>query len=183
MWGPAVGLHTPVPLMESYGKREGMRLLVALRALTLLVVVVPAGCFGSFQQPEVRLDGVRLGSIGMRGGLLYAQLSVSNPNDFGLEARSLTYDLQLADAAASEPEWVRLADGKFDEPIVVGARDSTRVEVPVEFSFANVSAIAQALLERGIVDYRVSGTVDVREPVSRSVPYRRAGQVSFGAFR
>jgi LEA14-like dessication related protein len=160
-----------------------MRRLLTVKALALAGIVVLAGCFGSFQQPEVRLDGVRLGSIGLGGGLLYAQLSVSNPNDFGLEARSLTYDLELADAAASDPEWVRLADGEFDEPIVVGARDSTRVEVPVEFSFANVSAIAQALLERGIVDYRVSGTVDVREPISRSVPYRRAGKVSFGSFR
>jgi LEA14-like dessication related protein len=154
------------------------------RALLLLVVGLGlAGCLGRFQQPQVRLDGVRLGSIGMRGGLLYAQLSVSNPNGFGLEARSLTYDLQLADAEATDPEWVRLADGKFAEAIVVGARDSTRIEVPVEFSFANVSAIAQALLERGMVDYRVSGIVDIREPVSRSVPYRRAGKVNFGAFR
>jgi LEA14-like dessication related protein len=160
-----------------------MRRLVVVKAMALSGVVVLAGCFGSFQQPEVRLDGVRLGSIGLGGGLIYAQLSVSNPNGFGLEARSLTYDLQLSDAAASDPEWVKLADGKFDEPIVVGARDSTRVEVPVEFSFANVSAIAQALLERGLVDYRVSGMVDVRQPISRSVPYRRAGKVSFGAFR
>ena len=157
--------------------------VVRVSCCTLIAVLGVAGCLGSFEQPAVRLEGVRLGSIGLRGGLLYAQLSVSNPNDFGLETRSLTYDLQLADAETVDPEWVSLADGTYDEPIVVGARDSTQLEVPVEFSFENVSALAQVLLDRGVVDYRVSGVVDVREPVSRSVPYRRSGKVSLGSIR
>jgi LEA14-like dessication related protein len=138
-------------------------------------------CLGNFQEPVVRLDGVRLGSVNLAGGLLYAQLSIRNPNDFGFETRSLTYDLQIANTG--EEEWYRLADGTFEEPIVIGAQDSARIEVPVEFSFMNLTGLARAFLDQGTMDYRVSGTVGLREPISRDVPYRRTGKVTLDAIR
>lgn len=159
------------------------RAAVSRSVLLGLCVGLASGCLGSFEEPAIRFEGVRLGSIGLTGGLFYAQLSVTNPNDFGLETRSLTYDLEVAADSENEPEWVRLAEGTLDEPIVVGANDSTRLEVPVEFRFGGLTGIARAMMERGLVDYRVSGVVDVTEPVTRSVPYRRMGQVSFDAIR
>lgn len=161
--------------------RSRSRIGAAVAGAVLLVV---NGCLGSFEEPVVRLDGVRLGSVGLAGGLLYAQLSISNPNDFGFETQSLTYDLEIARPDGdAETSWVRLADGRFDLPIVLGARDSTRIEVPVEFTFGSLTGIAGAFLDRGTVDYRVSGMVDVNEPISRTVPYERQGTVSFDAIR
>lgn len=148
-----------------------------------VAALVTTACFGHFEEPEIRLEGIRVGSVGLGGGLLYAELSVHNPNDFGLETRSLTYDLAVADAQKDDPDWVPLAYGRYDDPIVVGARDSTRFEVPVEFSFANLTGLAGAVLDRGVIDYRVSGVVDVREPISRSVPFRRIGTVALDAVR
>lgn len=152
-------------------------------AAALVLAVVAAGCMGNFEEPEVRLEGIRVGSVGLGGGLLYAELSVRNPNDFGLETRGLSYDLEVANAGEGDPDWVRLADGRYEDPIIVGAQDSTRFEVPVEFTFANLTGIVGAVLDRGVVDYRVSGTVDVREPRSLSVPFRRVGKVSLDAIR
>lgn len=153
-----------------------------VRGIALVAALVSAtGCFGNVKQPVVRLDGVRLGSVSLVGGLLYAQLSIRNPNDFGFETQSLTYDLEIANSGSDD--WYRLADGTFDEPIVVAAQDSATIEVPVEFSFTNLTGIARAVLNRGTMDYRVSGSVGLREPVSRAIPYRRTGQVSLDAIR
>ena len=158
------------------------RSLPGVRA-ALVALTTATGCFGSFEEPEIRLEAIRVGSVGLGGGLLYAELSVFNPNDFGLETRSLAYGLEVANSGEEDPDWVPLADGRYDDPIVIGARDSTRFEVPVEFTFVDLAGIAGAVLDRGLLDYRVSGVVDVREPVSRSVPFRRVGTVSLDDIR
>jgi LEA14-like dessication related protein len=153
------------------------------RVLPVLgLALLSAGCLGRFQEPQVRLDGVRLGPVGLRGGLLYAELSVANPNDFRLETRSLSYEIEVAQQADGG-DWMQLARGMHDQPFTVGARDSARVEVPVEFSFEELGGIARSLLGRGVVDYRVSGVVGLEEPVRRSVPYRRLGKMSLDAIR
>ncbi len=161
--------------ITSMSRAAAAGLLIASLGLT--------GCLGRFQEPEITLEGVRVGSVGFQGGLLYAQFRVWNPNGYGLETRALTYDLEITSDTTARSGWVRLAEGSFDGPIAVGARDSTRVEVPVEFRFGNLAGLAVALLDRGAVDYRIRGSVDVRQPISRVVPFRRTGKVSFDAIR
>jgi LEA14-like dessication related protein len=143
------------------------------------VAVLAGGCIMSFKQPQVRFEGIRLGGLGARGGLVYAELLVLNPNSFRLETTSVSYDLELADPARSgDARWIRLANGQFSEPISVAARDSAVVELPIEFSFEGMSGIARSVLGGGLVDYRVQGVIEVREPMRRNVPYRREGKVS-----
>jgi LEA14-like dessication related protein len=147
-------------------------------AIAGLAVLLTA-CIVSFKQPEVRFDGMRLGGLGVRGGTVYAQLQVTNPNRFRLETTSVSYDLELADPGRSgDARWVRLANGQFSEPIAVAAHDSTTIEVPIEFTFEGVGGIARSVLGGGILDYRVRGVIQVREPMRRNVPYRREGKIS-----
>jgi LEA14-like dessication related protein len=145
-----------------------------------------SGCAAAVQQPEVRFDGLRLGSVGLRGGMLYAQVYVMNPNRFGFEAEWMTYDLELAapgTAAADGPRWVRMAEGTFREPIRVGARDSVRIEVPIEFTYAQLDGALRSVLDRGMVNYRVRGEVRISDPVGRTVPYGRVGEVGLSGVR
>jgi LEA14-like dessication related protein len=154
-----------------------------LPAALLLLAFAAGGCASAFQQPEVRFDGVRLGSIGLRGGMLYARIHVTNPNRFGFETSALSYDLELrapGDGADDEGRWVRLAEGTYAEPVRVGGRDSTVVEIPIEFSYSALDGALRSVLDRGTVSYRVGGVVEVRDPVRRSVPYRRTGSVVVG---
>src|SRR5690606_3880000 len=67
-----------------------------LAALVLPVAFLTA-CSGALKQPEVRLESVSIGGVGLRGATLYADVHVTNPNGFDLETRQLTYDLQLPD--------------------------------------------------------------------------------------
>lgn len=148
-----------------------------LAVSVLLALAVAGGCVRNFKQPQVRLDGVRLGGIGLSGGLVYVQLAVINPNGFDLRADRLSYDLQLKDPQ-DPSKWVPLANGTYDQQVSVDAHDSTRVEIPVQFSYAGAGPAVQSVLDRGTLNYRVSGQVAVSKPLDTTVPYRHEGVVS-----
>jgi LEA14-like dessication related protein len=152
-------------------------------ALLLAVVGMSGGCGGALKEPEVRLEGLRLGSIGLQGGLLYARIHVHNPNRFEIQAAAVEYDLDLGDAQGGTTGWIKLSEGIFEEEIRIPGRDSIQVDVPVRFSFGGVGGALMSLLETGTVEYRVRGSVDIRRPVRRDVPFRRQGVVSMSGIR
>jgi LEA14-like dessication related protein len=141
-----------------------------------VLLLSSAGCLSSYRQPEIRFDGIRLGGLGLSGGTVYAQLHVINPNSFTLRTSELTYDLELAEAGGTDDRWLQLAEGTLSERIEVAGNDSTVVEVPIDFAYRDLGGALRSVLERGTVDYRVSGTVQLVDPVRRSVPYRRTGR-------
>ncbi|MGH7501310.1 MAG: LEA type 2 family protein [Longimicrobiales bacterium] len=98
------------------------------------VLLALSACFLSFRQPEVRLAGLRLGTIGLTGGTVFARVVITNPNRFALAAEGLEYDLELGDPDRDDA-WIRLADGVFDGDLRVEGSDSTLVEVPLDFRF------------------------------------------------
>lgn len=151
------------------------------RITTLLLaalVVGAAACVPRIEEPEVRLAGVRLGGLGLQGGLVYVRLSVVNPNRFGLKAAGLTYDLDLADIQDGERRWVDLAEGTFAEKIRVEGNDSTVVEIPVEFRYSGLGSAVRSILATGTFDYRVRGEVSITEPLGTEIPYRHSGTVT-----
>jgi LEA14-like dessication related protein len=159
-------------------------MMIGRKGLAVLaVIVVAAGCARAVQQPDVRFDGVRIGALGLRGGMLYAQVHVGNPNRFGFEAEWLSYDLELAAPGTGEERWIRVAEGRFEQPLQVDARDSARVEIPIEFSYAQLDGALRSVLDRGQVPYRVRGQVRISEPLGRTVPYSRQGEVGLGGVR
>lgn len=156
-----------------------MRRIRIASTVAALVAILLAACAPRLARPDVHLVGVRLGGLGLRGGLVYVQLGVINPNDFPLEAAGLTYDVELRDPGADgDGTWVDLAEGRFSEDVRVPARDSTVVEIPVEFTYVGASAALRSVLELGTFSYRVRGEVALSDPVRMEVPYRHSGTVS-----
>lgn len=150
--------------------------------VALLLVLPLAACSSALRQPEVRLDGIRVGGLGLRGGTLYAQVYVSNPNRFDLETRSLTYDMQVPhpDDAAN---WVSFAQGTIDEEIRVRGNSSTVIEVPIQFRYDDFGGAVRSILDSGTFNYRVRGDVLLSQPVGRTIPYSRTGVVSLAGVR
>lgn len=149
-------------------------------ALLLLAVVLGA-CGGRvFRQPQVTLETVQLGGLGLSGGTLLVSLEVVNPNRFALNANELTYALQLSDPEAEgDTTWIDFAEGIYDQPFSVGAGDTARVQIPVEFTYSGLGGAAGSLLRSGTFTYRASGSVDVRTPLgSYDVPFNRRGTVT-----
>jgi LEA14-like dessication related protein len=152
-----------------------------LRPLVLLglFLALPA-CAGSFQQPEVRLQGVQLAGLGLRGGTLMFNVEIVNPNRFSLSADELNYELSIADSEeVGDTVWLDLASGTYQEAFSVGAGDTETVQIPVEFTYSGLGGAAASVLRAGTFSYRATGTVDVRTPLgSREVPFHRGGMVT-----
>jgi LEA14-like dessication related protein len=147
-------------------RRTTVLLLVAAAALT--------GCVPRMQQPEVRLHGARLSSLGLTGGVVDVRLSVHNPNRFAVDARALSYDLQIRDP--DRDLWVPFTDGRLDDDLRIGAWDTLEVLVPVEFSYRGLGEAMRSLIDRGSFDYRLTGVVELRGPIRRDIPYRHTGR-------
>lgn len=143
--------------------------LVALGIVTAL-----AACAPRVQQPEIRMEEARVASLGIRGGVLDVRLSVHNPNRFSVEARGLTYDLEIRD-----PErdlWIPFTDGRIEDTLRVGARDAIEVTLPVEFSYRGLGEALRGVITRGSFEYRLSGVVEIQSPVRRDIQYQHAGR-------
>lgn len=151
-------------------------------AAALIMAASLAACSSVMRQPEVRLEGMRVGGIGLRGGTLIARVHVTNPNSFDLEARSLTYDLQIPDPE-DESEWVSLAQDTVHERVRVREHDSTVIEVPIEVRYADFGGALRAIMDRGTFNYRVRGTIELSAPIGRTIPYSRTGTVSLEGVR
>jgi LEA14-like dessication related protein len=167
---------------QNDGTRGDMMRQSRLLLMGLLMSMSLVGCAGAYKQPEVQLEGIRLGGIGLRGGTLYAQVMVSNPNRFDLETRSLTYDLEVTHPQQAG-EWISFAQGTIDERVRVGSRSSTILEVPVQFRYDDMGGALRSILDTGTFNYRVSGDVRLAEPIGRTFPYRKTGTVSMQGVR
>lgn len=146
-------------------------------ALALLFLFLVGGCASAFRQPEVTLESVQVGGLGLRGGTLLVSLQVINPNSFSLNANQLTYNLAIRDPEeAADTTWIDFATGTYEEEFSVPARDTAMVQIPVEFDYAGLGAATGSLLRAGIFTYRASGAVDVRTPLgTHQVPFRKRG--------
>jgi LEA14-like dessication related protein len=147
--------------------------------LAVLVAVAAAGCT-HVRQPEVTLEGVQIGSLGLTGGTLLVDVRIDNPNPFTLRAHRVDYQLALREPGDDGAQrWIDLASGSYeDDDLEIPARQERTFRVPVDFSYAAAGGATRSIVRTGRVDYRASGMVVVRTPVGwREVPYRRTGSV------
>ena len=146
-----------------------------------MAAVAVGGCAtlggGGFKEPLVNFSDVKIRGLGLSGGSLDFVLSVYNPNGFNLNASRLTYTLRAEDKD--------IASGVLDHAFRVKDRDSTFVTIPVDFTYAALGAAGRQLLERGSVNYRVTGDITVDTQLGNfTVPYDRTGRFSsFGTTR
>lgn len=165
---------------SSHRSQLPLRLLAASLLLALL-----AGCGPAFRQPVVRLENVTVAGLGLHGGTLVVHLEVENPNRFSLTANQLRYALSIADPdRAGDTVWIDVAEGVHARPFTVGARETGRVQIPVEFTYAGMGTAVTSLLRRGTFEYRARGVVEARTPVgTRDIPFSRQGLMTLSGAR
>lgn len=145
--------------------------VLALAATTVL------GACGGFRQPEVEIENVSVGSIGLSGGTLLVDVAVSNPNGFTLKANQVRYELLLRESGAqADSAWSPFAEGVYDEEISVRGGDTEVFRIPVEFSYRGLGGALGSVMRTGRFDYRARGTVMAQTPFGdREVPFRKTG--------
>lgn len=157
-----------------------LRLTAALTAAALAATA----CSGTVQRPDIELENVTLGSVGLAGGTLVANIRVHNPNRFTLRAQDLRYELFLRKngAATGDSAWTRFAEGTYGDTLTVRAGQTRTFPIPVSFSFGQLAGAGRSLMDYGRVDYRAQGTVDVHTPVGiRNVPFHKTGTFIMGS--
>jgi LEA14-like dessication related protein len=146
----------------------------------LALLVLSQACTG-FRKPTIELEGIQLGSVGLSGGTLLVNVRVENPNALGFRAENLNYELFLRTPrdSADEQGWERLTSGTYEEDIVIGARETKTVQIPVEFRLSDLGPVASSVMRTGRFNYRVTGDVQVRAAgTTRTVPFRKTGSMS-----
>jgi len=138
-----------------------------------VVILGVAGCSAlgrqAFANPTVTLKDVKIVSVGLTGGSLDVVLNVYNPNGYRLDATRLSYRLQVD----STP----LANGVMDSRFTVLEKDSSRVSIPVTFSWSGLGAGVRQIVNTGAVNYRVIGDVTIRSPVGNfTIPFTQTGR-------
>jgi LEA14-like dessication related protein len=157
--------------------KRTFRLNSLARTATVAAVVVTsftaAACSHAFREPTVRLADIVSGGFGLKGGSVIAQIEVDNPNSFTLGTKTISYNFEVLDATKSDTSWVPVTKGIIDKPIRVGSNDKTIVEVPIDFNYSDFGPVARSVMDRGSFRYRVSGTVELKDPISRTIPFHR----------
>lgn len=149
----------------------------ATKGMMLLAVLALAGCVGKARTPEVTLAGVKVAGIGLRGATLIADLNIKNPNDFTLETDSVVYLFEASDPNGGGT-YSPVTRGTYAQRVQVKNGDTKEVEVPIEFSYSNMNAAVQSILNKGTFNYRLTGNVFLREPLRRTIPFSKTGNVS-----
>ena len=140
----------------------------------LLPILVLASCATvqrlSFQAPTASLDGVEITGIGLQGGSLRLLLDVVNPNSYEIRTTRLEVGLDL--------EGVHFGDAFLEDRVVLEPNETTRVIIPMRFTWSGVGAGARALLASGSVRYVMESRVWIGTPLGdRTVELRNEGQV------
>lgn len=147
-------------------------------AAFLAAALMLAACSGTYTRPEIELEGITVGSLGLTGGTLLANIRVHNPNRFNLRANDLRYELYLRKSASASGDsaWTRFADGTYGDTITVRGGQTRTFSIPVSFTYAGLRGAGGNILDTGRLDYRAVGTVDVKTPLgNREVPFRKTG--------
>ena len=155
----------------------GLERMMRVTAIGLVALLALGACSSVVEEPEVKLDGISIGSVGFEGGTLRVRLNVINPNSFGLQTEGLRYLIEVAEDGREEA-WDTLSVGSYDERITVEADDSAFVEIPVRFRYRDLGTAITSLISSGTFDYRISGSVQLREPMRREFDFRRTGNIS-----
>ncbi len=158
-------------------RKNGMK-----AGLLLLAVVLASSCASAVRRPEIELTAIRVGGIGLRGASLIADLNINNKNDFDIETDSITYQL-FANTSSSGENWQPILQRTYTQRIVIAEDKITRVEIPIDFNYTDLSGAARTILDRGMLNYRIQGNAFVREPLRRTIPFTKTGNVSLSGAR
>jgi LEA14-like dessication related protein len=143
-------------------------------AAALVLALVGLRCSnlsGVFEKPELQFRGLRVNSIGLGGASIDVVVDVYNPNSYRLGVDRFSYDLAV--------ENVHFGGGETDAPVSVEGRNTATVRLPLDVDWSRLGDVGQGVLNRGSVDYGVTGELTVVTGLGRfRVPYAKSGRFS-----
>lgn len=150
-------------------------------AAVATLVGMAAGCALFYENPTVRIAGVRVTGVGLTGATAEIGLEVDNPNGFSLTTTGVSYRLAFQDGEVEpdrESGWRTIAEGESEEVVTVPGEETSRVTLSVPFRYEDVGRAVESFLQRGELRYRLTGALRVDGPVGGvRVPFDETGDV------
>ena len=151
------------------------RLAVAVAAA--LVLVGGSGCAlvralgGGLQRPVLAYEGWSAGDLDLDGVTVTLRYRLENPNDIGLDLRTLSYRLEV--------EGQRVVDGDVAGGLQVPPRAAAPLAFPVRLRWRELPGFAELLRTRSEVGYRISGRAGVGSPLGTvELPFEHADRLA-----
>lgn len=124
----------------------------------------------AFANPVVEVKDVRVRSVGLMGGSLDVVLSVTNPNEYRLDATRISYNFFV--------DTTEIVTGVIDRLITIEEKGRAEIVVPVTFGYAAMSVAMREYLATGALNYRVTGQFTIVTPFGNVTrPYSGRGRV------
>ncbi len=140
--------------------------------LVLAAAVSLAACAGipkNILDPEVQLNEVVVRGMGLTGGTMDLVVDVYNPNHFTLRGTRMQ--------AGFDVDSVHVGDITYGDEFRIGGTDTTRVVLPLRFTWTGASAALQSALAYGDIPYTMRGQVTVATPAGdKVIPFTRQGR-------
>ena len=145
----------------------------ALLPALALGALAAAGCatgMSNFRDPDVSLQQIVVRGAGLTGGNLDLVLNVYNPNGFTVRGSRLQM--------AVEVNGKHVGDVDYREDYTVTENDTTRITLPLRFSWAGTGEALRAALNYGDIPYKLNSKATLRIPTAgeRSIPFTREGR-------
>lgn len=135
---------------------------------------IPLGTSGELPipaVPEVELLGVRWTTLTLNRAEAQLDLSILNPNEFGLDLNQLEYALSLGGK--------KVAKAGVAPGAALGAGGSDQLSVPISFAPIDLGVAVFNLLKGSEAGYSLDGLLDVGTPYGDlDMPYARAGKTA-----
>lgn len=122
------------------------------------------GIKGIAESPTVQVHKVEMGNFNLSGGNATFILNITNPNSFPIPLTGFDYGLRL--------NGIEVANGIKEQRVTIGAKQSTKLEVPLSLSFSNMLNMLPNLLRTRQVDYSLGGRLHF--PWIK-IPFQRTG--------
>jgi LEA14-like dessication related protein len=131
-----------------------------------------AGCASfpsTILDPDVQLHQVVLRGAGLTGGTMDLVVDVYNPNHFSLRGTRLQVGFDVDSA--------HVGDISYNDEFQVGNTDTTRIVLPLRFTWTGASAEQRRALSYGDIPYTMRGQVTVATPAGdKVIPFTRQGR-------
>jgi LEA14-like dessication related protein len=147
----------------------------AVAAALLMVGLAISGCsaigLAGIEEPEVRLMGVDVGSVGLDSAELLFDFNVDNPNARDLMLDGVAYRLDV--------EGARLLDGRRGERLEIRSGRDNRVTLPVTVRYEDLSRVLRNLRREERPSYELKADFEFDAPLVGTlvVPVTQRGRV------
>lgn len=141
----------------------------SLIATAAVALAACASFPGTILDPDVQLNQVVLRGVGLTGGTMDLVVDVYNPNHFSLRGTRLQVGFDVDSA--------HVGDISYDDEFQVGNTDTTRIVLPLRFTWTGATAALRSALAYGDIPYTMRGQVTVATPAGdKVIPFTRQGR-------